>query len=50
VFDGFGRMVLAIAAIGPNKMLDLRPASAQAKALREAGARLSQRLGSMPAA
>lgn len=50
VFDGFGRMVLAIAAIGPNRMLDLRPASLQAKALQEAGAKLSQRLGSMPAA
>ena len=44
VFDGFGRLVLAIAAIAPTAMLDLRPHSAQAKALREAGASLSRRL------
>lgn len=45
VFDGFGRLVLAIAVIGPSKMLDLRPGGPQAKALRDVGASLSQRLG-----
>jgi DNA-binding IclR family transcriptional regulator len=45
VFDGFGRLVLAIAAIGPSKMLDLRTGGPQAKALRDVAASLSQRLG-----
>jgi DNA-binding IclR family transcriptional regulator len=45
VFDGFGRLVLAIAAIGPSKMLDLRTTGVQAKALRDVAASLSQRLG-----
>ncbi len=45
VFDGFGRLVLAIAAIGPSKMLDLRTSGPQAKALRDVAAGLSQRLG-----
>lgn len=49
VFDGFGRLALAIAAIGPSALLDLTPAGAQATTLRETGARLSQRLGAPPA-
>ncbi len=45
VFDGFGRLALAIAAIGPSAWLDLSDDSAQARALRETGQSLSQRLG-----
>ncbi|WP_342128479.1 IclR family transcriptional regulator [Hydrogenophaga sp. OTU3427] len=45
VFDGFGRLVLAIAAIGPSALLDLRTDSPQARSLREVGNMLSQRLG-----
>ncbi len=45
VFDGLGQVVLAIAAIAPTPLLDLDPDSAQARALRTAAQRLSQRLG-----
>lgn len=45
VFDGLGRVVLALAAMAPTALLDLRGDGAQAQALREVGARLSQRLG-----
>lgn len=45
VFDGFGRLVLAIAAIGPSALLDLRTDGAQALALLAVGRGLSQRLG-----
>ena len=48
VFDGFGRLVLAIAAIGPTQLLDLRTTGPQATALREVAANLSQRLGAHP--
>ena len=47
VFDGFGRLALAIAAIGPSALLDLSPGSTQAHALRTAAERLSQRLGAI---
>jgi DNA-binding IclR family transcriptional regulator len=50
VFDGFGRLVLAIAAIGPSAMLDLAEHSAQTEALRAVGQHLSQRLGARPGA
>ncbi|TSE19883.1 DNA-binding transcriptional repressor YiaJ [Tepidimonas alkaliphilus] len=45
VFDGFGRVVLALAAIAPSALLDLRAEGAQAQALIAAGRRLTQRLG-----
>lgn len=45
VFDGFGRLALAIAAIGPSALLDLSPGSVQAATLQQAARRLSQRLG-----
>ncbi|TSE34969.1 IclR family transcriptional regulator [Tepidimonas charontis] len=45
VFDGLGQVVLAIAAIAPSPLLDLSTDSAQARALRAASQRLSQRLG-----
>lgn len=49
VFDGFGRLVLAIAAIGPSARLDLSEGSEQVRALREVGQALSQRLGAVNA-
>jgi DNA-binding IclR family transcriptional regulator len=45
VFDGFGRLVLAIAAIAPSAMLDLDPQRQQAQTLIAMGQQLSQRLG-----
>lgn len=45
VFDGFGRLALAIAAIGPSALLDLGANSAQAVTLKDTAQRLSQRLG-----
>lgn len=45
VFDGFGRLVLAIAAMGPSAQLDLSPVGWQASSLREVGRRVSLRLG-----
>jgi len=50
VFDGFGRLVLAIAAMGPTALMDLDGGSAQAQALREVGQRLSRRLGAVDTA
>ena len=49
VFDGFGRLVLALAAIAPSALLDLSPHSPQAQALQACAARLSARLGHDPA-
>lgn len=49
VFDGFGRLVLAIAAIGPSSMLDLSLDGAQARTMRETAHALSMRLGSSKA-
>lgn len=45
VFDGFGRLALAIAAMGPTALLDLDPQGHQAQTLKALGQRLSQRLG-----
>lgn len=45
VFDGFGRLVLAMAAIAPSAMLDLNPQHTQAQTLIDIGRELSQRLG-----
>lgn len=45
VFDGFGRLALAIAVMGPSADIDLHPDSAQAKALKALGQGLSARLG-----
>ena len=47
VFDGFGQLVLAIAAIGPSRLLDIDPQGKQAKALVRVGQDLSARLGSV---
>ena len=47
VFDGFGHLALAIATIGPSRLLDLDPNSAQAQALRQVGEELSSRLGAV---
>ncbi|MFM2036668.1 MAG: hypothetical protein RL459_1933 [Pseudomonadota bacterium] len=48
VFDGFGRLALAIAVIGPSVGLDLRPEGEQAQALMAVGLSLSMRLGAPP--
>ena len=45
VFDGFGRLVLCLAAIGPSATLSTEKNGWPATCLREAAARLSQRLG-----
>ncbi len=45
VFDGLGRIALALVAIGPNATLDTRPRGAPAGALRDAAAALSRQLG-----
>lgn len=45
VFDGFGRLALAIAAMGPSALMDLSDGSPQVRALREVGRQLSLRLG-----
>lgn len=45
VFDGFGRLALAIAAMGPSALLDLDPDGPQAQTLRALGQQLSLRLG-----
>lgn len=50
VFDGFGRLELAVAAIAPSAMLNLDANGLQAQALRETCDRLSQRLGAVPTA
>lgn len=49
VFDGFGRLALAIAAMGPSALLDLDPDGSQAQTLKTLGQQLSLRLGA-PAA
>ena len=49
VFDGFGQVVLAIAAIGPSVTLTLDPAGLPARKLQAQARALSQRLGA-PAA
>ena len=49
VFDGFGQLVLAIAAIGPSVTLTLDPAGLPARKLQAQARALSQRLGA-PAA
>ena len=46
VFDGFGKLVLAIAAMGPTAMMDLSRQGGLATNLRDTGKRLSARLGS----
>lgn len=45
VFDGFGQLVLAIAAIGPSVTLTLDPDGLPAQKLRTMARQLSQRLG-----
>lgn len=45
VFDGFGQLVLAIAAIGPSVTLDLDPGGRPARRLKAQALGLSQRLG-----
>jgi DNA-binding IclR family transcriptional regulator len=45
VFDGLGRIALALVAIGPNATLDTRPRGLAAVALREAAGALSRQLG-----
>ena len=45
VFDGFGRLALAIAAMGPSALLDLDPDGSQAQTLKTLGQQLSLRLG-----
>ena len=47
VFDGFGQLALAIATIGPSRLLDLDPEGAQAQALQRVGEALSARLGAV---
>jgi DNA-binding IclR family transcriptional regulator len=47
VFDGFGKLVLAIAAIAPTSTMDLSVQGTLARTLREAGERLSARLGNV---
>ena len=49
VFDSFGRLALAIAAMGPSALLDLDPDGPQAQTLKALGQQLSLRLGA-PAA
>jgi len=45
VFDGFGKLVLAIAAIGPTSMMDLTADGALAGTMLDVSRRLSARLG-----
>jgi len=47
VFDGFGQLALAIATIGPSRLLDLDPNGSQAKALQQVAQELSSRLGAV---
>lgn len=46
VFDGFGRIALALTAIGPTATLDASPASAQSRELASAAEGISRQLGS----
>jgi DNA-binding IclR family transcriptional regulator len=50
VFDGFGQLAVAIACIGPTRVLDIRPQGAQAQALLRMANGLSARLGAVIAA
>jgi DNA-binding IclR family transcriptional regulator len=45
VFDGFGRLALAIAVMGPSAQVDLHPDGSQVRALKALGHSLSARLG-----
>ncbi len=45
VFDGFGRLALAIAAMGPSVQMDLDPVGPQAQIIKALGQQLSLRLG-----
>ncbi|MBY0455535.1 MAG: IclR family transcriptional regulator, partial [Burkholderiaceae bacterium] len=45
VFDGFGQMVLCLAAIGPSVSLDIGSNGLPGQYLRESARTLSQRLG-----
>lgn len=45
VFDGFGRLALAIAVMGPSAQVDLHPDGPQARSLKALGHSLSARLG-----
>ncbi|PRD64021.1 IclR family transcriptional regulator [Malikia granosa] len=45
VFDGFGRLALVIAAIGPTASMQLDEASPQALTLKQASQSISERLG-----
>jgi DNA-binding IclR family transcriptional regulator len=48
VFDGFGEIVLALTVIGPNATLSPEREAPAGRALRQAAAELSARLGSRP--
>ncbi|MBC5765654.1 IclR family transcriptional regulator [Ramlibacter albus] len=50
VFDGFGKMVLALTAIGPSAALSADPASKAAKELVRCADAISAKLGALPAA
>jgi DNA-binding IclR family transcriptional regulator len=50
VFDGFGRMVLALTAIGPGATLSPEPGSKAAKELVRCAEAVSARLGALPPA
>lgn len=45
VFDGFGRLALVIAAMGPSVLMNLDPDGPQAQSLKALGQQLSLRLG-----
>jgi DNA-binding IclR family transcriptional regulator len=45
VFDAFGKLVMAIAAIGPSHLLNLSLEGEQAKALKRLGENVSRKLG-----
>jgi DNA-binding IclR family transcriptional regulator len=45
VFDAFGKLVMAIAAIGPNHLLDLSLDGKQVRALKQLGENVSRQLG-----
>jgi DNA-binding IclR family transcriptional regulator len=48
VFDGFGQLVLVLAAIGPSVTLNLHPDAPPTQALQRAARSLSERLGATP--
>jgi len=49
VFDGFGKMVLSLTAIGPSATLDADPDSKAARELARCAAAISAQLGARPA-